>query len=462
MNRIERRRQRFFEKYKRTKYSPGDYARRIILERERKRVPVYPIPLAKWYKEVLEGEWKSSATKVPFYCNLHGYFYKRIRTLLKKFGCQYCSGTAKIDFHMFIKRARKIHGNKFTYMPNYWSNVKDKIHMLCNDCGYVFWTIIDNHINSKRSCPSCGGKLKVDFETFIKRAREIHGNKYTYMPNYWNYVKDKIHILCNECGCIFWQEVNKHINIKQGCPNCAGALKIDFQTFIKRAREVHGNKYTYMPNYWNNVDEKIHILCNECGHIFWQSITSHLNAKHGCSNCAKSQQTSKPEKEIAQWLESFGFNVERNVQGLLKNKNLEVDIWIPEKRVAIEFNGIYLHRAEKKGKHYHKDKTLSALESGIQLLHVFEDQWNDNRKRIENAILFALGIGKLPFWPYAEEEIEIDANLNMGCWLRNFGYVVDRWTEPCYIETSRGGYYDSGRIVWKKNENVKDFWVEGI
>ena len=61
--------------------------------------------------------------------------------------------------------------------------------------------------------------------------------------------------------------------------------------------------------------------------------------------------------------------------------NKEIDIFIPSKNIGIEFNGLYWHTEEKVGQNYHLDKTNLCEENGIQLLHIFEDEWNDSNKQ---------------------------------------------------------------------------------
>ncbi|MBR4316364.1 MAG: hypothetical protein IKP65_05310 [Alphaproteobacteria bacterium] len=52
-------------------------------------------------------------------------------------------------------------------------------------------------------------------------------------------------------------------------------------------------------------------------------------------------------------------------------KPYELDIYIPEKQVAIEFDGIYWHNEENKPKNYHLMKTELCEEKGIHLIHIF-------------------------------------------------------------------------------------------
>ena len=59
----------------------------------------------------------------------------------------------------------------------------------------------------------------------------------------------------------------------------------------------------------------------------------------------------------------------------------ELDIYIPEKKLAIEFNGTYWHSDIYKDKKYHQQKTLACARKNIQLIHIFEYEWEDEEKR---------------------------------------------------------------------------------
>lgn len=59
----------------------------------------------------------------------------------------------------------------------------------------------------------------------------------------------------------------------------------------------------------------------------------------------------------------------------------ELDIYIPEKHLAIEFNGDYWHSTEKLDSHYHQNKTIACAKKGIHLIHIFEYEWKDTDKQ---------------------------------------------------------------------------------
>ena len=85
------------------------------------------------------------------------------------------------------------------------------------------------------------------------------------------------------------------------------------------------------------------------------------------------------ENEVSDFVESLGVKVDRHRKDLLNG--LEIDIYIPDKKIGIEFNGTYWHSEEIKGKTYHLNKTLRAYKKGIHLIHIFEYEWEDEQKR---------------------------------------------------------------------------------
>ena len=61
----------------------------------------------------------------------------------------------------------------------------------------------------------------------------------------------------------------------------------------------------------------------------------------------------------------------------------ELDIYIPEKRIAIEFNGSYWHSSIRKNAKYHQNKTIACAEQGIRLIHIFEYEWENESEQIK-------------------------------------------------------------------------------
>lgn len=132
-------------------------------------------------------------------------------------------------------------------------------------------------------------------EQFIERATDIHNGKYDYSKV--NYVNNstKVCIICPEHG-EFWQMPSKHLS-SQGCPICANFKKWDWkriskEEFIKRARQVHGDKYDYSKIEYKNTHTKTAIICPIHG-VFYKTPDAHINSKQGCPLCILEKQKTK-------------------------------------------------------------------------------------------------------------------------------------------------------------------------
>jgi len=68
----------------------------------------------------------------------------------------------------------------------------------------------------------------------------------------------------------------------------------------------------------------------------------------------------------------------------------ELDIYIPNLNLAFEFNGIYWHSDLYKDKYYHNNKWKKCNDKGIQLITIWEDNWNYKQDIIKSMIKNAL------------------------------------------------------------------------
>lgn len=131
--------------------------------------------------------------------------------------------------------------------------------------------------------------------------------------------------------------------------------------------------------------------------VWWLCIKNHkwlaaVNNRHqgkGCPDCSSRATTSKSEREIFGYLKSKGFNVIENSREVLDGK--ELDIYIPEKQIAIEYNGLYWHTEKFRTRTYHYDKWKACKDKGIQLIQVWEDDYVRNPQLIHQMLLHKLG-----------------------------------------------------------------------
>ena len=128
--------------------------------------------------------------------------------------------------------------------------------------------------------------LNFTTDIFIKRAKEIHGDKYDYSLVKYTNAKTRIEIICPLHGK-FLQIPYNHLSGK-GCKECGhienGKNKsITFEKFLKKAKLVHGDKYDYSKSKVENYKTKIEIICKVHG-SFFQTPANHLGGK-GCKEC---------------------------------------------------------------------------------------------------------------------------------------------------------------------------------
>lgn len=98
---------------------------------------------------------------------------------------------------------------------------------------------------------------------------------------------------------------------------------------------------------------------------------------------------TQAENDIDSFLRANNIAFDRNTRSVISPK--ELDFYIPEFNLAIEFNGLYWHSDKFKGKYYHSEKTKSCNSKNIQLLHIFEDEWATSSNVIKKKILHLCG-----------------------------------------------------------------------
>ena len=106
--------------------------------------------------------------------------------------------------------------------------------------------------------------------------------------------------------------------------------------------------------------------------------------------------TSDIENDIYLYIKSiYSGKIIQNDRSILNGK--EIDIYLPEMNLAIEFNGLYWHSEVYKDKMYHQEKTILCENKGIQLIHIWEDDWLDKKDIVKDIIQSKLGMNdKIP------------------------------------------------------------------
>ena len=379
----------------------------------------------------------SSGEKVNFICSIHGiykrpvYYRIKISTGEKLRGCPECSE---------IQRRESIGKTKRENRPEYpeWfinelANERDKekalkkeikyndyIQFLCKEHG-IYKQRVADHIdykseNKKQGCPICGHikqnlnriennrKKRPDYpEWFISDlAKEEDKEKAKRKEFSWS---DKVVFLCSIHG-EYSQRIDAHMNTstflpKQGCPICGRSKQVK----NRKVNEASNRKY---PEWFINelaneedkerarlgtivVSESLEFICPKHG-IYKQNVSNHIilstkEPRCKCPTCMR--QVSCYEEEIYDYLISLGVTVEKRNRTVIRNPDsgrpFELDLYIPEKKIAIEYNGSLWHGEKFKiDKKYHHNKFIICEQQGIRLISLFDQDWFEKKELIKS------------------------------------------------------------------------------
>ena len=142
---------------------------------------------------------------------------------------------------------------------------------------------------------------------------------------------------------------------------------------------------------------KFDVKCKQCNLEFQQIPNVNNFYKYGtfssCKIChPKQRTTSNGEHDIFEFLQSLKINnIIENTRAIISP--MELDIYIPDKQIAIEYDGLYWHSDDSGiNNTYHRFKTEACEKRGIQLIHVFENEWILKTDIVKNRIKNILGI----------------------------------------------------------------------
>jgi len=158
-------------------------------------------------------KYTSKKKPITIICPIHGEFNQKPEVHLMGCGCQKCcKNGVKLTTEEFIKRAKKIHGDKYDYSKVNYINSKTKVCIISKEHG-EFWQLPCVHLSSSGYI-----KEKTTTKSFIEKAKKVHGDKYDYSKVEYLNGHTKVCIICPKHG-EFWQKPDKHLQ-SHGCPTC--------------------------------------------------------------------------------------------------------------------------------------------------------------------------------------------------------------------------------------------------
>lgn len=277
--------------------------------------------------------YQGSHSDILIECFKHGEFTLKAGSFLRGQICPKCEIDARKQ--SFIDAANSIHKNKYDYSKVNYTTNKIPVVIICSEHGEFFQAAGD-HLKGY-GCSKCSGKYKPNTKEWIKKAQEIHDNRYDYSKV--NYIDNKIpvEVICQIHGS-FYPIPNNHILHQSGCPKCNDVSKSllyrkTTEQFIIDAINVHGIYYNYdKVNYLNKI-KKVIIICPIHGE-FKQSPGGHL-AGAGCPKCQLKNQTKLLNK-LEKSFKDLEILWENSPSWLGRQR---FDIYFSKYNIAVEYNG---------------------------------------------------------------------------------------------------------------------------
>lgn len=143
---------------------------------------------------------------------------------------------------------------------------------------------------------------------------------------------------------------------------------------------------TDLSSYVRDKENNLLFSCIRCGKQQKKSLLQAMS--NSCDFCNPAG--SAEQNELFNFVTSLGVHAISCDRSVINP--YELDVSIPDKKFAIEFNGLYFHSEQWKARSYHSDKTTMCANAGWQLLHVFDDEWKQKKEIVKSMICHKLGI----------------------------------------------------------------------
>ena len=334
---------------------------------------------------------------VPITCPEHGEFRQAPNKHKVGRGCPVCAGNV---MHNPLQRMREAFPEQ--EFPDDWNySSKEYFTLNCPKHGEFSTTYSQlMNIKAKNNSPAChkcafeqrGMKNRIGPQEFGSRIQSIFPD-YLFALDDDMLTSSKVVYVCPEHGVK--SSISRDLLGGHGCPDCGqenrnkGILDVRGVTPRQNILEIgaaHGGKYIPHLSTINRTHEFIRVTCVKHG-AFEVPLYS-LKAGHGCPKCIG--RISKAEIEITDWLRSLDVTVETQSRHLLERGI--PDMYLPEYGVAIEYCGIYWHQEKFSGQKEHYTRYRDAVQGGVHLITLFEDEWLYRKETVKKVILGILNI----------------------------------------------------------------------
>lgn len=263
-----------------------------------------------------------------------------------------------------------------------------KVSWKCTKCSFIWITSIRQRTQRGTGCPMCSRKRagKAHHEFFLNRNGSLCNSE---LLNSWDYEKNfplkpedvttssnlSVWWICRSCGHS-WKAKISNRSHGRGCPACSNRVLIKGVNDLATCNPSLSAEWDFQKNFpltpcdvFSKSGKKYFWLC-PVGHSYAATVL-HRSSGTNCPICNSGRQTSFAEQAIFYYIKKVFPDAISRYKDIFTN-GMELDIFIPSIHLAIEYDGIFWHKA----KSIKRDQLKYTIcqKCGIYLIRVREEK----------------------------------------------------------------------------------------
>jgi hypothetical protein len=279
------------------------------------------------------------------------------------------------------------------------------IHWTCKENLEHKWEDSANHRTAKspRGCPFCAGK-QVNHTNCLSTT-------HPHLLDEWDFERNTIipeEIIAGTEKKVWWicskdtehrwkSRIKTRCERRKGCPYCSNK-KINHTNCLSTTHPHLIEEWDYEKNKISPMEisygsmKKVWWVCSRNKKHGWNGSIKNRTSKFletGCPYCIHTY--SSGHSEVVDFIkENYHGEVKINDRSIIINPRtsrfLELDIYLPENKIAIEFNGDYWHSLPE-AKRRDSLKIRLCEQKEIKLIQIEESQWKQNQEQVKKQII---------------------------------------------------------------------------
>ncbi len=411
--------------------------------------------------KLISKEYVNSATKIDLACPKgHSWNVTLNNFRSQEQRCIFCLNKTMYDLNA-VKELLSKEG--YILLTPIYENMHQKLETLCPK-GHTYSTSLTNYVGNGSRCFTCSGIKRYTIEE-IRFLFKKEG--YVLVTDSYKNAHQKLFSICPD-GHNTSFTMNDFVSRNVRCGQCAVNRPYP-PNFIRDFVEKEG--YQLISETYNPKD-KIGLICPN-GHVYNTGTFYNFKKGRRCPECID-HGSSKIEREVLTWTNEFFPNANKEkfyYDDTNGKKFLELDIYIPEIKLGIEYNGLIWHCDKYKKKDFHFNKTKIANGLGIRVLHIFGDEWQNRQDQVKNYLMSVMnknsiniGARKTELRVVCKEDAELfleqnhiqgSARMEIAFGLYYNNELVAVMTGDQHHRQGQGNIFVLNRLAFKSNISVQ-------